>query len=399
MAILDADLIVRMAPPIEACPAEVIEEVVRYLTLADICSLRLSSRYLATNATQDIFKSYFLAKHVDLAKESLEKFVQITKPGSLGCLVENLIVVGIAIETTPLETILNEKARWIQESQGPIFSSTQHECDAEELAEVEHDLQVLKGRQREQQQLKESAHDIALLSDAFRNLKTDEILGKSPSLSLEVVIYRQDAETRQEPVQGGDWQTVWRNAAHVFNTTMASLANSGLPIDKLDIFNSTLRCSLACNELGCLEDYSTDLKASFRELKSLSLSLSDPLHKEADLETDAEGLKRPRLPDRNFAGLPILLGLGPQLEELQLHWNRLRQSNTVWDIEARERLFEAIARTARLPPVKKCHVRGVSALQPSFLDFLRRTPIKSLLIENVYLMRGTWEVIFEYCTS
>ena len=99
-------LTARMAASIEACPPEVVEIIVERLILADISSLRLTSRSLASLSAQDTFRRYFFMKHVDINVETLQSFVEVTKPGRLGRLVENLVLVRTAIDTTLLKTIL-----------------------------------------------------------------------------------------------------------------------------------------------------------------------------------------------------------------------------------------------------------------------------------------------------
>ena len=142
-----------MGSSIEACPAEIVEGVVQYLAFSDICELRLSYRLLAEKASQDTFKSFFSTKHVAITKDRLEAFVDMTRRGRIGCQIENLVLVGMAIDTQLLEKILQGKARWVTETNGPMFCSSQHKCTPEELSQVRADLNILQRRQREKRQL------------------------------------------------------------------------------------------------------------------------------------------------------------------------------------------------------------------------------------------------------
>jgi hypothetical protein len=67
-----------MSPSLENCPNEVIESIVVLLGLSDICSLRQSSRALASKTTQNHFESYFLSKHVDITGSAFRAFVDVT---------------------------------------------------------------------------------------------------------------------------------------------------------------------------------------------------------------------------------------------------------------------------------------------------------------------------------
>jgi hypothetical protein len=98
-----------MSPSLEDCPNEVIESIVVLLAITDICSLRQSSRTLATKTTQEHFKSYFRTKHVDITGSALQGLVDITQPGWLGCLIQHLVLVGVVNNTKMLEFILGEE--------------------------------------------------------------------------------------------------------------------------------------------------------------------------------------------------------------------------------------------------------------------------------------------------
>jgi hypothetical protein len=84
-----------MAPVLNDLPNELFERIVQQLDLFDTCNLRLSSRLLASKATQRHFKSFFRRKHVDLDERSLTNFVHANKPDGFGCLVEELVLVGL----------------------------------------------------------------------------------------------------------------------------------------------------------------------------------------------------------------------------------------------------------------------------------------------------------------
>lgn len=58
------------------------------------------------------------------------------------------------------------------------------------------DLETLEQRQTDYEKLHESGMDMNLLSEAFSNITENEKTGRLVSLSLEVVVYRKDAEQR-----------------------------------------------------------------------------------------------------------------------------------------------------------------------------------------------------------
>jgi hypothetical protein len=95
-----------MSPSLLDFPPEIFESIIRLLGLCDLFSLRLCSRTLATKSTSDHFKSYFHTKHIDITASSLGAFVKATQPGSLGCLIQHLVLVGVGNNTKQPESIL-----------------------------------------------------------------------------------------------------------------------------------------------------------------------------------------------------------------------------------------------------------------------------------------------------
>ena len=113
-----------MAPKLQDSPVEVVEQIVGSLSLEDTRSLRLTCRNVASKGSQGCFKAYFTSKHVDLTESSLRSFAGCTQPGSLGCLVEDLTIVGIVNNTKGLEAMLRKKTRRETERKGVFFMST-----------------------------------------------------------------------------------------------------------------------------------------------------------------------------------------------------------------------------------------------------------------------------------
>lgn len=131
-----------MSPSLQDLPNEVIESIVALSDLGDICSLRLCSRPLATKATQVHFKSYFLSRHVDIIDTSLRAFVHLTQPGWLGCLIQHLVLVGVINNTRPREADLRKNS-----------GSEEADDDRESVTKAQQDLDILKQRQVDFQQM------------------------------------------------------------------------------------------------------------------------------------------------------------------------------------------------------------------------------------------------------
>ena len=394
-----AEDITIMARSLEDCPPEIVEAIVESLPFEDICNVRLSSRSLGLMVAQETYKSHFVTKHVDIRRECLETFIHVTKPGSVGCSVENLVLTGLAFDASLLDTTLREEARWVTERNGPMFSSVQHKCTPEELVKITEDLETFKHRQQEQVQLKNSGQDKALLRKAFSNLATYGKTGSLPSLSLDVIVFRKDSKTRSLPVEGGDWQLIWKTAAYAFHTSMEALAWSRLPIERMDIFHTSLRCSLSCNELSKLDAYMEGLGDSLRALKSLSISSSEGLLNESQLNAGEDAMKLVVTDESNFIGLSNVLGLATNLEELRLHWFNTHQHRLNINDCQHQKFFRRLGESSCLPCLRTVILQGCYVTEDSLLAFLESRPIKSLSMDNVYMREGTFASVFGYVTT
>jgi DnaJ-domain-containing protein 1 len=400
-----------MPPSLLDFPPELFESIIRLLSLCDLFSLRLCSRTLATKTTGDHFKSHFRTKHIDITASSLGAFVNATQPGSLGCLIQNLVLVGVVNNTQQLRSILE-----------PEYSSSEEESDEEverreeNQAKAQQDLDILEQRQTEYEQLHESGTDISLLSEAFRNIAANGKTGKLLSLSLEVIVYRQDAEQRVHPLSGGSWKFIWQSAANTFHTTIRALAASSLPIERLNIFNDQRlqRCSLACHELGSTDFTDKGLATSLAALKSLSISLSDrdifrsrldaerydPVEElDEDLTNEQRDIEAEMTAEVNFIGIAKLLQVGSQLEEFEMHEYRFSKALNPNRERQLERLLQHAAEMNTLPRLKRIELRGLWVREQDLLTFVRRTGVRKLFMYNIYMSSGTFRSLFDYCTS
>lgn len=436
---------------LEDCPLEVIELMVRELGLKDICSLRESSRTLAIKIREGLyFKTYFRSKHVDMTQQGLQAFVDQTQPARLGCLVQDLVLIGVVNNVPELKSILMKAKvdtiikmkmktmpKWAMMKTNP---ETAMEDNQEEQAKVRQSLMILEQRQAAYRQLHESEMDIDLLSEAFSNLMSNSKTGKLLSLSLEVIVYRNNAVEKLPPLIGGNWKLIWQSATETFHTALSSLAKSSLPIEKLNIFNDRRlqRCSLFYNELANINFKNKGLASLFACLKSLSVSysqknfsrygkdaeriygsLNDMFYEsdsaEYDEETDpdesdeeadsAESEEREikkvtakAATESNFIGLTKLLKFCSQLEELELHQYWLE------GCRAPERLrFERILKQAAYmdtpPNLKRMTLRGIWVREKHLLAFVRRTKVRKLTICDVRITSGNFRSVFDYCTS
>ncbi|KAL4911470.1 hypothetical protein BDW74DRAFT_8545 [Aspergillus multicolor] len=145
----------------------------------------------------------------------------------------------------------------------------------DELEQTKQDLDILTKRQSDYEGLRALGTDVMLLSEAFGDLKADTDNSRLSSLSLQVMVYRLDAEQRLPPADGGSWKLIWQAAADTFHTTIQALTASELTVEKFDIYGSQECCSLACTELSTVDFDAEGLAAALASLRGLSVSFSD----------------------------------------------------------------------------------------------------------------------------
>jgi hypothetical protein len=184
---------------------------------------------------------------------------------------------------------------------------------------------------------------------------------------------------------------------------MASLASSKLRVDKLNVFNSTYRCSLGLDKLMGIETDASDMSESLQDLKSLSLSISGQVSSEAELEALWEELQALGIQKNSSYGLSRLLDLSSRLESLHLHWYHLHHPGHRDDrmniVPSENQLFKSLSETACLPYLKTLTLRGAFVTEKTLLTILRSAEIQSFSMEETYLVDGTFRPIFDHCTS
>ncbi|CBF79112.1 predicted protein [Aspergillus nidulans FGSC A4] len=387
---------------LEYLPNEIIETIVSLLELTDIRNLRLTSRGLALRSSGHHFKSHFRRKHVDITESTLRDFVQATKPGRLGRLVQYLVLVGSHLPT---------------EKQG---------LEAEDEAKTRQDLEVLAQRRTDYRVMRSSGTDVRLLSEAFGNLMAQDGGNNTAggprlrTLSLKVVVYHTDAEQRLPPKTGG-WVPIWQVATETFHTALRALAISAMPVAKLDIYTQQSRSSLACSELSAVDHESSGLVASLASVKSLSVSFSDRIINgrrenlgitggsadEVDRDApviddfrDNEDVEAEACDESTFIGLVRLVQLCSGLKELELHHYKLGNHTVFVDLH-REQFLQRIVAMTTLTTLKRCALRGLTVREVDLLAFIKETApaIVELTLQNVSLVSGTFRAIFDHCTS
>ncbi|KAK3059175.1 hypothetical protein LTR09_000741 [Extremus antarcticus] len=384
-----------MSAAIEIYPPEVVENIVQNLPLEDIANVRLCSRSMAALSTQETFKSFFLAKKVNLTRGCLERFIHITTASSLACLVEKLTIAGVAVDVELQKSMVKDKVRWDTTNNGPIFSSIQTKLTEDGVAEAENNLAALRALKSEQGTMRRDNTAAELLARAFQNIRGHRKHGRLLSLTLTVVVFRKDAEQEQQPKEKSDEVAIWQAAADCFQSTMQAIGKSHLPVDELDVFNSTLRCSMALDSVDDLLKSRQSLNEILEAVKVLRISLSE---RPDDKSEDVDHPRNMRTKD--YDAILRLLELFPNLQTLEMHWYNARSYRLAELASGRPDLLEYCTKQeVNLKSLNTLVLRGAAATGQSLLRFLQSVPAKSVSLAEFHIIDERFTSILEYCTS
>lgn len=374
-------------PSLDGIPVEAVEIIVNLLAFSDICSLRLTGHELNAKSSQGIFKSHFRSKKIVMTERELQTAVYMTQRREVGGLLEHLTLVGLQTcrtqedddidavyilgrpRTTLAERISNAHAGRTRNTQAGLLTSRKQEVDENDAAK--------------------------LLGQAMKNLRLSLTGGSLLSLSLMVDDLSGGKGYKYWSFKGAAIPSarprIWEAAAQLFQTTAHALGVSELPIESFDIFGGVICCSLACDRIAtCLER--VNLSVSLRGLKHLSISLSQHVQH----EPESEEMQALATGERHTKAICQLLQLCPVLEDLQLHWYSLWDSNHTAAVAEEVNFLNRVAQSCRFPSLKRWSLKGVSTSESTLLTFLRQTQLDRVEMEEIHLQSGKFRPVFDY---
>ena len=414
------------ASPFEGLPPEIFEAINVLLSLRDLCHVRLMSRSMASKATQDRFGSFVRSRGVELTGPALETMAALTAKGRIACFIEDLTLAGVVYNTAGLQHQLQLGTKTMLErgceGSGMLDEPTEPGTEAE-LAQATAALNTMQSNQADYDQLHEAGGDVALLAEVFQNLAANTKRHGLASLSLDVVEYRQDAQTPQPASDRLAWRSVWHLAEQTFHTVTCSLGAALLPVQELNLFCNDFsgRCSLECNQLSRCNWRAKGVVFTLASVESLAISISDCVLDEtvhdalatgdpvervssiadaSSLLPNLEELEKQAKEDQNFDGLVTLLNSCQKLTRLDLRRCYVRPRRSKLDDPAGEKFTQRLAETARPGNIRNLSLGNFAAREQDLMDLLKRNPVRDLTLVNISLLEsGVWDCIFDHCTA
>ncbi|CAK48331.1 hypothetical protein CBS63078_374 [Aspergillus niger] len=388
-------------------PIVVVDEILEYLDLETIKSLRLTDRTWSGLCLGPRFKSFMRHQSTDLTPQSLESLGALSCHAILRPAVKDLTIVAAVYDSSLLQRVLRTSR--CEDENGTLWIAAR-DCTPDEVVQAEADLAWLE-EQSSKHQLKQENHIVSTLAAILNNF------GRLDWVSMEAKVTH---SPRPEVFRSrGDWHAIWLKATQVYHIAMSAIAESTISVNSLTIFRNPIRSAIPSNEITThmrTLDPAACTFASGQSIKNFSIDLS------TRIDTDRERLSKRRgdieiweLETRrswhglspgtllaslepevnsedNYPGVARLLQKMPNLEALTL---RLR-CTVIGDVSLYHRLFEEIASKVHLPQLKRLRLLGIYATSDSLQCFLRKHPdIELLGLEKVNLVSGAWQPVFE----
>jgi hypothetical protein len=114
-----------------------------------------------------------------------------------------------------------------------------------------------------------------------------------------------------------------------------------------------------------------------------------------------EELEKQANEDQNFDGLITLLNSCQKLRKLDLRRCHVRRRRSDLNDPAGNKLFiQRLAEAARLETIENLSLGNFAAREQDLTSLLKRNPVRDLTLVRITLEpSGTWDAIFDHCTS
>ncbi|KAJ6000625.1 hypothetical protein N7481_001034 [Penicillium waksmanii] len=388
-------------------PHEIVEEILIYLDLNSIKSLRLSSRSFCERCTGYRFMQFCRVQSIELTQPSLRSLQELLGHPTLSTAVKDLeIVATVYDQTTPRMVIKAWKNKQENRSTQTMFSHNIYDPNQEDLSRAEATIAWLQAKQDFQDELSynEAVKQLTLCLSQIRKLDRIE---------LDAVIIQGPSQKVTTDTGDTNWYPVWMQASRTYCTTMEAITLSQLKLETLNIYQRTPRCSVPLYDIATHVEMLDANKSCYmgKHIDHLSLSISDkvstgatdrPPRKPVTCHEVACYEKRnPRLievvslgdddsgGDERMDGLAQLLKFTPNLKALDIHFYTTK-------LAVADSILDPINRKAPMALLRKCKIGGITTSQDSLIQFLSNHPnITDLALCWIAIIpEGSWDHIF-----
>ncbi|KAI9708388.1 MAG: hypothetical protein M1820_004092 [Bogoriella megaspora] len=406
-----------MFTSILSLPPELVEQIVIRLQCPDVCQLRLTCRTLNEKTIPGQFKEFYRSRCVNLTNEDLERFIEVTKPGWMGCLLRNLTINGVMYDTDSLRRLTARQPPEVNNLRPSEPSTpTIKLLEQEELLEARSDLALLETLEQECALERQTTSRMDLLTRAFKQLYRHGSGRWLESIRLRVIVYAKPKERKRS--KESLTRRINYTTADTLEVVLGALSQSELRATSFDAFYDDRRCSVESKVIAAALR-GLALNPFFAEIKRMALGVSTNVHTymgNRDTRTNNEGSQEwlndiARWPrdEKRITGAADLLSKTPALQQLDLHFlsfhstdaNQASHDLHPLSISRNSWLFDRIVNHVSLPQLQRCSIGGATVSVGSFCDLLKKAPaLERLELDNIRTAYGgKWERIFDILTS
>nr|POE47704.1 hypothetical protein CFP56_01035 [Quercus suber] len=341
---------------IQRLPLELLEYIVGYLAITDVCKLSLTNRELASHLARNTsFRSCFDTKTIELSHEHVEAVAVLTQQAWIASEAQQLRIIGVAD---------------LLAKQGANGGDSVMSDDEWERTLLGHLTTALTNIRRHSTN---RGHWDVLSVDV-------ESCGKNDHHTFDPLIW--------------DGLGVYRRCGHMTaRVTAKVLKTSHLEADKIDVFGNTRQFALIPSEI-----------ALFNEAQALGTCTSLSLAVSAGNENAAED-KDDEEENTSAQVLPVeaiqMLNGTKSLVHLHLRWyefigiSRHKQKLGGNDSDLLAPMVEPSS--CSLPQLRSLSLGGFYTTEKSLLAFLPKySGLRSLVLEEIHLRKGSFRTIFAH---
>ncbi|KAK0636089.1 hypothetical protein B0T17DRAFT_67629 [Bombardia bombarda] len=375
-------------------PTEIIEQIARSLSLADLTNFRLTCRDVASRTNGPTFRSYFETRTTDLSAASLDRLAAISTSANFKSSIKKLTVLATIYDNVNAETIKSRAG----EDLGP-----------EEISAAASWIQKMQ-REQEKQSADGNAAVIDQLAVILKNADRLETVDLSAAF---IPGPNQSMAASSAPYEA--LPSVWRRLSQVLSIATAAMTQSNVRPTTPRIYPKWCCGAEARSITRLMSALGTDkLAAVAASVRSFALTFTPTIMSAGEMAppsafddlrswryTDGDPIA---MLDDNFEGVPALLQLMPQLKSLDLAmYNTLEGDTLEYD-----RIMTDIARHIHFPDLQQCALRGLRTKKADLLRFLANhaSSICRLELRHVALAdrlaetgESCWHAVFPFISS
>lgn len=391
-----------------ALPIEILEDILTYLDLDTIKSLRLSSRSFCQGCTYR-FMQFCRAQSIDLTQPSLRSLQELLAHPTLGTAVKYLEIVATVYDQTTHRMIMKAwENKQEDESARTMFNRNIYDPNQEDLSRAEAALAWLQTKQQLKDELSYQ-EAVKQLTECLRQAR------RLDRIELHAVVIQGPNQTATTDTGDTNWYPVWMQASRTYCTTMEAIILSELKLKTLNIYQRAPRCSVPLYDIAThLEMLDANKSCHMgNDIDHLSLGVSDKVSTGATDRPPRKPVachevawykeREPRIGDvvslgddgsggdERIDGLAQLLKLTPNLKSLDIHFYTTR-------LAVADSILDPLNLETPLALLRKCKIGGITTSQDSLIQFISSHPnITDLALCWITIEPGgSWLPIFSH---